>query len=350
MNAYITSDVIGTQTGGGAVTYHESLAMKELGPCQVWDRDRFGTITSVVGDEPWYWDLLSETILPKSSKLAHFYAGTFSNTISAFKNKGVKVSYTAAAHDIQSSKKAHEELSVPFDYPHLTDPKLWARYVEGYLDADTLIVPSTHSRDVMIYYGADPKRIAVIPHGCDIPEEPLPLPKRFTVGYLGAYGPDKGVKTLLQAWDKLNYTDADLVLAGRQSKSPFVSSMIRVFCPNAQRSVYQVGWQEDLAGFYGSISLYVQPSITEGFGIEVLESMSHGRLVLCSAGAGACDVLSPWDVCFSPGDSAYLASMIDFVKKNPHNLDTGIHMREEARHYTWPIVREAYKSVWKEML
>jgi len=35
--------------------------------------------------------------------------------------------------------------------------------------------------------------IEIIPHGTDIPEETTPPSKEFTVGYLGAIGPDKGL-------------------------------------------------------------------------------------------------------------------------------------------------------------
>jgi len=48
------------------------------------------------------------------------------------------------------------------------------------------------------------KRVEVIPHGTTIPKEVKPLPSDYTVGYLGALGPDKGVLYLILAWDFAN--------------------------------------------------------------------------------------------------------------------------------------------------
>src|SRR5690606_22842703 len=134
----------------------------------------------------------------------HIYSGTFSSTVKALKERNAKVSYTAAAHDLKESKKEHDMWGVPFEYPHLIDPDLWSRYVAGYLNADLLICPSNHSAQVMKEFGYD-RRIEVIPHGCNLPEVVKPLPSQFTLGYLGAIGPDKGLKYLIEAWKALGY-------------------------------------------------------------------------------------------------------------------------------------------------
>src|ERR1700738_49777 len=307
---YITADRINTQTGGGLVTFHESEALKSLGPCEIFDRDilarpgrtAFGeydvweeALSAVAMGQtgpdspwvdPWVWDgfacyrwreLERDRQKYQPPKFAHFYAGTFTTTIKKLKEIGCKVSYTAAAHNIELSKQAHLEAGIPFDYPHLTDPELWKRYVGGYLAADVVICPSTHSADVMRSYGC--KNVEIIPHGVDIPETIAPLPKTFTVGYMGSYGPDKNVPILLKAWKKLAYRDSLLVLAGRDSNSPYVQDMV---AKHGGGNIVMAGWVDKVADFYNSISLYVQPSWTEGFGCEVLEAQAHGRAVLCS--------------------------------------------------------------------
>jgi len=40
-----------------------------------------------------------------------------------------------------------------------------------------------------------------------------------------------------------------------------------------------LGFVENLVDFYKQISVYIQPSITEGFGITPLEAMAYGRPV-----------------------------------------------------------------------
>lgn len=254
---YVTADHIGGPGGGAIVTHHESEAMKTLGPCEVYGRERIENEPSVhTTSDPWKWDQQLYHHSLGNPRIAHFYSGTFSFTISKLKKLGCKVTYTAAAHDISLSKREHEKLGLPFDYPHLTDPELWKKYVGGYLAADVVICPSRHSESCMRSYGC--KNIAVIPHGCELPEQTTSPPTGFVAGYLGAVGPDKGLIYLLQAWRKLNYNNATLVLAGQDSTSPFVQSLIRQY---GGGTIQLKGWVENVSDFYNSISLYIQPSV-----------------------------------------------------------------------------------------
>ena len=403
-NIYITADQVGRPDhGGGSVTWNESEALKALRPCEVWGREQLEQVfRQLGGTDPWDWDTASVLKLPlpsdefyeraKFPTLAHFYAGCFTKTVGRLREKGTKVCYTAAAHDIAASRKAHEELGIPYDYPHLTDPVLWKRYVRGYLEADVLVCPSTHSANVMRGFGAK-NRIEIIPHGVDLPkcgrcegsgkahgaDRPFewagpgsypgscplcggtcvasiaPLPSRFTVGYLGAVGPDKGLIDLLRAWRNLQCPDAELVLAGGQSNSGFVQSLINHVNNEQKRGftgppIRLMGWVENVSDFYNQISLYVQPSRSEGFGIEVLEAMAHGRPVLCSTGAGAADLVPAW-YRFPAGNAAVLADLIDQVHLRGGCAGTGYpDWRGIAAAHTWDKIRQRYQSLWRDVL
>lgn len=338
---YITADRIGTETGGGIVTHHELVALCQIAETTVLDANWL----CYPGDTVWQPDERALEWVKRGPeiKLAHFYSGTFTRTIEYLKSKGTKISYTAAAHNIDVSRKEHEKLGIPFQYPHLTDPDLWNRYVGGYRNADRIICPSTHSADCMRSYGCD--SVSVIPHGVHLPEATKPLPATFTVGYLGAIGPDKGIRYLLQAWKELNYADATLVITGGQSNTPWMHHLIKEF---GGGNIQLRGWVKNVSDFYNSISLYAQPSISEGFGIEVLEAMAHGRPVICSKGAGA------HDICLfqytRPGDVEDLKLGIRHHRSLLDLNQTGIHNRQKAEQYTWDKIRECYIQEWRSML
>ena len=176
-----------------------------------------------------------------------------------------------------------------------------------------------------------------------------PFPKTFTVGYLGAVGADKGLRYLMEAWRKLNYKDALLVIAGRDSTSPFVTDFL--WPRFGGGNVHFMGWVKDVADFYNQVSVVVQPSVSEGFGIEVLEAMAHGRPVICSNGAGAVDVVGPRDnVVFTAGDVDGLVGLIDQMKTVAHLEEYGRQNRERAKELTWAKIRERYKVLWRELL
>jgi glycosyltransferase involved in cell wall biosynthesis len=359
MNLYLTADQIGSPTGGGVVTYHESEALKSLGPCDVVDyhwllrKKAEGTfVPKAQIAEPWYSDAIVRTSYDwdvKPPKLAHIYAGTFSTSIDRMQRYETKITYTAAAHDIDESRQEHEKLGIPFDYRHLNDPEQWRRYVAGYLAADVVVCPSEHSAACMRRFGA--KNITVIPHGVSLPDlsNPAPAPATFTVGYLGSYGPDKGVRYLLEAWKKLNYRDAVLLLGGRDSTGPWVRHLVQTY---GGGNVHCLGWVKDVSTFYDRLSLYVQPSVTEGFGIEVLEAMAHGRPVLCSTGAGAADVLpkGDWEIdryTFPPTDVEALSQVIHTRRQSTSYADS---WRILAERYTWDKIRQRYVDLWKGLL
>lgn len=351
MYLYLTADSIGTPTGGGVVTWNESEALKSLGECEIWSRKQLETD----GEEPWKWDQRGLKSLDQFDmgsfagkvKLCHVYSGTFSESVKKLKGNGTKVCYTIAAHDREVSRREHERLGIPFQYPHLVQEDLWERYIEGYRLADIIICPSTVAAQTVRNYGPDfaDKRIEVIPHGVDLPGRVASLPRRWTVGYLGSYGADKGVIYLLQAWAKLAYKDATLVLAGRDSVSmgPLVKQL-------RLANVHLMGWAGNVSDFYNSISLYVQPSATEGFGIEVLEALAHGRPVLCSKGAGAQDMVSEW-YRFPACDAEGLAGKIDTVKIRGGCVGMGYPDWEGiAEQYTWDKIRQRYIDVWRSLL
>lgn len=349
-NLYLTADRLGIETGGGAVTREEYRALQYLGECAVLSCEQLHTWRE--GPEPWCWDEAAVGLIPEGVRLCHGYAGTFGKSVRKLKDAGAVVSWTVAAHDRFISRKEHESYGINFAalYPHLCEEELWNRYISGYRAADIIVCPSEHSRRVVEGYG-NVKRIEVIPHGCDLPSCVTRPPTTFCVGYLGSCGAaDKGVRYLLEAWKKLAYTDALLILAGNDSCSPHVAAMIRQF---GGGSIYRAGWQKNVSEFYNGISLYVQPSVTEGFGLEVLEAAAHGRAVLVSTGAGAADIIPDHArdaMTFPAGDVDALCQRIDNAKKNWDLESVGKDCREIAEGYTWDKIRERYVRLWKEML
>lgn len=342
VNLYLTGDRIGAPTGGGAVTYHEYKALTAIGA----ETHPIDGVRVAAGKTPFEADETFASMLAsiKEVDLAAIYAGCFTKTVLALKTNGAKISYTAAAHDIQESRKEFESLGIPFSFPHLMKPELWAQYVQGYLDADLVICPSRMSRKCMESYGC--KNVVVIPHGCEVPETISPAPRNFTVGYLGQAGPDKGLRYLFEAWKKLAYKDATLLIAGNN-----IDAALPLWRHFGGGNIHFMGFVKNVSEFYSQISLYVQPSVTEGFGIEILEAMAHGRPVVASYGAGAVDVLENGGHSVEPRNVDSIAEYIDMYRKNPDMAHVdGAAGRKKAKTCTWNSVREEYQAAWRKLL
>ncbi len=357
---YLTADRIGEPSGGGLVTAQEYKALSEFAESEGTvaggtGREELTTnpddhITTVIG-EPWVWDHLAYHKFGSDVKLCHIYSGCFPECVRKLKGQGAKVVYTVAAHSVETSRKAHADLGLSYPYNHLTDPLQWRRYSAGYWMADAIVVPSTYSERVvqeqhLALFGKPHPRVVVIPHGCHVPEKVAPLPGSFVVGYLGSFGADKGVRHLLEAWKKLSYKDAVLLLGGRDSTSEWAQRLVAKY---GGGSIELMGWVKDVRDFYDRISLYVQPSVTEGFGIEVLEAMAHGRPVLCSEGAGAVDVM--FGRSFPCENVDGLAACIDSYKKDHELLiENGWQARKRSQEYDWKLIRQRYQALYADLL
>ncbi len=357
---YLTADRIGTETGGGLVTKHESDALKSLGAARVISRAEIEAAARQNGvgiPGPWGWDdVVSESMYPmmawpenKAVTLCHAYAGTFGKTVKKLKDAGAKVCYTIAAHDRFVSREEHERLGMIFPYAHLTDEALWQRYIEGYRLADVIVCPGTVPAATVRAYGPEfaAKRIEIIPHGCELPETVAPLPTAFVLGYCGVSGCDKGLVYLLQAWKKLAYKDAMLVIGGSGSMSPFMYQLVDHF---GGGNIHLAGWQTDMSRFYNGLSCYCQCSSTEGFGCEISEAMAHARPVLCSTGAGAVDLVPPTRR-FEARNVDDLATQINRVKMLGREglAAEGSGDRERVKEVTWDKIRERYCELWRSM-
>jgi glycosyltransferase involved in cell wall biosynthesis len=343
---FITADEVGIQTGGGIVTNNEYLALKSFSNVDVLQRSDI--MPPQNADNPF---MIDSTALNKVTNLkphlTHFYAGTFSNTIKKLKENGSKISYTAAAHDRKTSIEEFNNLGYNYPWEHMSNDKIFELYVNGYKEADLLICPSTLSAKVMRSYGCT-NEIVVIPHGVHIPTETTKIPNKFTVGYLGQIGPDKGIIYLIKAWRQLNYTDAKLVFAGRSS-----IDLLPSIRSEGRGQIQLLGFVKSISELYNMTSIYVQPSVCEGFGIEVLEAMAYGRPVIVADGAGAADVVTDGIDGFvvPKRNPSAIADKINWFYNNQHKIiDMGNMAREKALNYEWADIRRKYVDQWSKLL
>jgi len=336
MFLYITADRIGIESGGGHVTKNELEALSEIGP------------VTVINPPPQQNPFETESSIPEIDlsgiKLAHFYSGTFPKFAQKLKNANIKITYTAAAHDVKLSQEEFAIYGLKYELNHLTDPVLFEKYLHSYKIADKIICPSKHSKLVMEGFGClNP--IEIVPHGCN-KMNPEKYPKTFTVGYLGQIGPDKGLIYLLRAWEELGYKDAVLQLAGSQSVNmlPYIRRMDK-------GHVNILGYVKSIEKFYNSCNVYVQPSVTEGFGIEILEALNCHRPVIASDGAGGSDCINDCGIIFQKRNIKELMNAIDCLKNDKNTFDyMSKKCYENVKKYTWEKVKNMYIKIWKDLI
>lgn len=346
---YLTADFVGLGSGGGVVTLNEIEALKSVSDeVVVISRKDILPEKFKQPDSVFLYDYFALNLVKTLAKfdLAHFYSGTFSQTVSYLKSRGTKVSYTVPAHDRHITVEEFQRQGLQYPFPHIEDDNLWYIFSQGYREADLIITPSNVSAKFMQVEGCT--NVKVIPHGCYLPETIPPLPEKFTIGYLGVVGIDKGLSYLFAAWSKLNYRDSELLIAGTGTDK--LGSFIQRSYNSGKFRL--LGWQSNISDFFSQCSVIIQPSVVEAWGIPVGESMSYGRPVIVSDGAGSSDMVSDGiDGFIVPKRSVdIIADKIDYLKNNPHRIiEMSILAREKAKSYSWDKIRDKYVQLWKSI-
>ena len=143
------------------------------------------------------------------------------------------------------------------------------------------------------------------------------LPERFFL-YLGTIEPRKNLVRLIQAFSQVaDQCAADLVLAGRWGwKTAGVRAAIetsshaaRIHCPGFIR-------EEDLPALLSCATVFVYPSLHEGFGMPVIEAMACHVPVITSNVSSLPEVAGDAAFLINPYDADALAHAIKTVESD----------------------------------
>ncbi|MEF8851714.1 MAG: glycosyltransferase family 4 protein [Haloarculaceae archaeon] len=180
--------------------------------------------------------------------------------------------------------------------------------------ADHLVSVSELVRDtVLAEYGADSTVIyngfsKVEPTGRDLKAE-LGIDGEMLF-FIGRHTHQKGIDHLLYAMEKLRRDDVTLVVGG----TGHLTEQLRTFVAllDIDGRVEFVGYvpEPELGDYYASADVFVSPSLSEPFGITIVEALSVGtRVVACESGAA--EVLPDDAIVEVEPDSRSIADGID---------------------------------------
>jgi len=339
---YVTFDRLDPDTGAGKVCSHEIEALKRVVEVKkVLSRVDL-VAEKIYGFNPFLMDYFAAELLPEA-EFAHLSCSPGVSILRRVKPKRYVVNIVA--HDLKTSIEEHERLYGVGTYPfrHNTDPFLHSLLLRHAEEADVVITPSTGS-SAWIEANLKVRKVAVIPHGCDLPEKTPPYPEKFTVGYMGAHGPDKGLIYLLIAWNHLRL-DSELVFAGPccETLKPWIAR----FCPDGRTRL--LGWVKEPMDFFREVSCIVAPSVTEGFGLLTLESMAHGRPPIVSTGAGSSDLVNKrCGIKVAPRRPDQIAEAILEMRDKYEKL--GREARRKASDYRWSLIEDRYEELYRSLL
>ncbi len=232
-----------------------------------------------------------------------------------------------------------------------------------------VITDSENSKiDIEKYLFVPKEKIFVTPlaidpiYGKEISDEKLKevkkrlhLPNKFILTVAGGPNPNKNLPSLAEVTDRL---DIPLVIVGKgmlqEIKEPVHPELIDMVRLKVYKHLILPGFvtNEDLSALYRLATMYVQPSLYEGFGLPLLEAMTAGCLVASSNSSSLPEIYHEGAITFNPQK---LTSMEKAIKKaldlSPAAKQKQIEdAKVKAATFSWSKAARATLKVYQKVI
>lgn len=282
---------------------------------------------------------------PKPS-LVHFVADT--GPLIPVRGPSVLTVHGVASRWIKTARTASQEA-------------IWRWRVQRAIKStgQLITVSQSSADDISEIFTVDPSLISVIHHGVDhakfaqdatmSPSVAQRLPERFAL-YLGNVEPRKNLVALVEAFDAIGRRDDSLILviAGRPAWN-YKESMEAI---GRSSNVLYLGFVSDLdrTALMQRCSLFIFPSLYEGFGFPVLEALAAGAPVLTSRRGSLSEVAGPSKILESLDSVGIADGVLSALADEVWTGEARKTGPEWAKTFSWDRSVERHLEVYKRAL
>ena len=229
-----------------------------------------------------------------------------------------------------------------------------------------LTVSEASKRDILHFFNVAPEKIVVVYNAIDDhfwltpPEEEVArvresyqLDHQFVL-YVGNIKPHKNLVRLIEAFDELRRSGPEelklLIIGDEISKLPSLRRAVHRH--KLHKHVRFLGYVSDgtLRILYRLASLFVFPSLYEGFGLPPLEAMASGTPVVTSNQSSLPEVTGDAAVLVDPYD---VSSIVDGMRRVLTDPVLAANLRrrgpERAREFSWPRSVQKIRAVYEQV-
>lgn len=228
-----------------------------------------------------------------------------------------------------------------------------------------ITVSNTEYTNILKYFPKIEKKLSVVHNGYSDCYHPLPEKKRIAITnkylpdnkylfFLGNTDPRKNTEGVLRAYNKYlkhSQQSLKLVITGLQQR--YVDNLLidiglkinisNIICTNYVPS-------EDLPALYNGAYAFLYPSLKEGFGIPVLESMACGTPVITSNCSSLPEVAGAGGLLVNPLDPNDIAKALLQLESDPILYQQqSIYGLERVKHFSWQHTAEKYVNIYQQL-
>jgi len=225
-------------------------------------------------------------------------------------------------------------------------------------EADRVLCPSRATMTACREAGIDEGRLRLVPWGVD----PTRASDDDVAGVRAAHGlrrpyllwtgtvePRKNLPGLLAAFARLGRSDVDLVLVGPHGWNEDLVALLEGGPPG----VHPLGFvsPHDLRALYAGAEVFCYPSLSEGFGLPVLEALAQGTPVVTSAGTATEEILGAGGRAVDPGDPSAIADAVATLLDDPvERAAAQAGASRQVDRYTWSATADAVVAAVREVI
>lgn len=229
-------------------------------------------------------------------------------------------------------------------------------------NADIVVAVSQQTKDdIIAYFNIDPEKIRVIYQGChDVFKQTFSLSDRERIRqkfnlpekYILNVGTIEARKNILTGVKAIKDMDTHLVIVG--SKTAYfkeVKTYISEHNLCAKVTFLKGVSTKELAMLYQSASLFIYPSLFEGFGIPIVEALFSGTPVISSKGGCFAEAGGPSSIYVDPRSPEDLKGAIELVLNNETQRTEMIQQGFlYARKFTPEYIANSFAEVYEGLI
>lgn len=307
-------------------------------------------------------NLFDSIVKRKTSNLEPFdifvgWAHYAAKTIPIARKKGALVIIESGSCHIQSQENILSQVYAKFNVPfqpinQACKQKMLAEYEQ----ADYIMTLSSFAKQSFLDQGISPQKILMAPCGIDTDFFYAPkqqTPNLFQVIFVGLVGLRKGIHTLLEAWKiaQLPEHKSRLIIIGATQKD---FALVAGKLPQSSSVVFAGPQNRNaLKKLYSQSSLFVLPSLEDGFGMVIGEAMASGLPVICSTHTAGKELTDNENYGFlvEPEQPKQLAEKIVWCFNNQDHIHAmGTQGQIFIKNFSWDAYGKRIFTIYKQLL
>ncbi|MCL7763075.1 glycosyltransferase family 4 protein [Polaribacter sp. Z014] len=229
-------------------------------------------------------------------------------------------------------------------------------------NADKIIAISEQTkRDIVQYLKIDAAKIDVIYQGCHATfieekstvfkrevKDKFKLPEKFILN-VGALNERKNILSLIKAIENIDVPL--IIIGGKTSYFKVLESYIKDNQLEKKVHFLENVSMPELSAIYQLASVFVYPSVFEGFGIPIIEALYSKTPVITSTGSCFSEAGGPDSMYVTPKDVEALSSKIQLVLYDERLANNMIEKGFKfVQKFNDDVIAEKYFSIYKNLL